>query len=88
MLQKIRWAILIFGILALVAAMIQNSEPVRLKLFFFETEMPTAILLLATSAISFLIGGLTVGRFLWRREAAQSEKKTTPPPKTAFGNKP
>jgi uncharacterized integral membrane protein len=69
MLQNLRWAILILGVLVLIAVMVQNSHPVILKLFFFETELPTSTLLLATSVLSFLIGALTTGRMLWQRGA-------------------
>lgn len=66
MMQKIRWAILLLGITVLLAAMIQNSENAPLKLFFYETQLPISVLLLATSAISFLIGAITTGRMLKR----------------------
>ena len=71
MLQNLRWAILILGVLVLIAVMVQNSEPVTLKLFFFETQLPTSTLLLATSVLSFLIGALTTGRMLWQRSGAR-----------------
>jgi len=71
MLQNLRWAILILGVLVLIAVMVQNSHPVILKLFFFETELPTSTLLLATSVLSFLIGALTTGRMLWQRSGAR-----------------
>lgn len=82
MMQKIRWSILIFGVIVLLAAMLQNSGPLTLKLFFFETAIPISVLLLATSVISFLVGGLTIGRMLRRRETAQKNdsQSPTPPP--------
>jgi len=73
MMQKIRWAILILGILVLLTAMVQNSQPVPLKLFLFETAMPTSIVLLVTSATSFLIGAITAGRMLRRRDAGRNQ---------------
>ncbi len=78
MLQKIRWAILILGVLVLIAIMVQNSHPVLLKLFFFETELPTSTLLLATSVLSFLIGALTTGRMIWRRDPDPQRLKDVP----------
>ncbi len=63
-MRKIRWFISILGVIVLLAAMIQNAEPTTLKLFAFETRLPTSILLLATSVTSFLIGGLVVGRLM------------------------
>lgn len=87
MMQKIRWAILILGVLVLIAVMVQNSHPVILKLFFFETELPTSTLLLATSVLSFLIGALTTGRMMWRRKPGESRRRKVPaasPPSTGL----
>lgn len=71
MIQKIRWLLIILGGIVLVTAMLQNSEPTTLKLFFFEKSLPTSILLLATSAVSFLVGGLVFHRAFRRRESAK-----------------
>jgi uncharacterized integral membrane protein len=71
MMQKIRWSIFILGVIVLLAAMLQNSGLVTLKLFFFETAMPISILLLSTSVISFLVGGFTIGRMLRRHETVK-----------------
>lgn len=76
MKKKIRWGILIFVLFVLITAMVQNSTPVRLKLFVWEATLPTSILLLVTAALSFLAGGLTIG---WQqrrrgRQQPQAEK--------------
>jgi H+/Cl- antiporter ClcA len=68
MLQKIRWLLVILGVVVLLTAMIQNSAPLTLKLFFFETTLATSILLLTTSSISFLVGGLFSYLMFRRRE--------------------
>jgi uncharacterized integral membrane protein len=84
MMQKIRWAILILGIIVLMTAMIQNSAPVTLTFLVYKAEMPTSILLLVTSVASFLAGAITTGRILRRRDAtkklANSLEKPTPAP--------
>lgn len=67
MMRKIRWAILILGVLVLIAVMVQNSHAVTLKLLRYETQLPASTLLLATSVLSFLLGVLTSGRMLGRR---------------------
>lgn len=67
MMRKIRWAILILGVLVLITVMVQNSHAVTLKLLRYETQLPASTLLLATSVLSFLIGVLTSGRMLGRR---------------------
>lgn len=73
-MQKIRWAILLMGVIVLLAAAIQNSENVLLKLFFYETQLPVSVLLLVTSTISFFLGAFTMGRLLRR------SSKATPKP--------
>ena len=79
-MQKIRWAILLLGVVILLAAMIQNSANTTLKLFFYETQLPVSVLLLVTSATSFLIGAITTGRMLKRAaKAKQVAEKTKPP---------
>jgi uncharacterized integral membrane protein len=75
-MQKIRWAILLLGIIVLLTAMLQNSGNVPLKLFFFETQLPVSVLLLVTAAVSFLIGAITTGRMLKR--SAKSKPVVVP----------
>lgn len=82
-MQKIRWLVVILGAIVLVTAMLQNSEPTTLKLFVFEKAVPTSILLLATSVVSFLVGGLVFHRAFRRRDQAKpvkSPKPTNPEP--------
>jgi uncharacterized integral membrane protein len=71
-MQKIRWAILLLGIVVLLAAMLQNSTTAPLKLFFYKTDLPISVLLLVTAAVSFLLGALTTGRMLRRSARAQA----------------
>jgi len=84
MMQKIRWAILILGVIVLMTAIIQNRDPVTLTFLVYNTEMPTSILLLVTSVTSFLLGAITTGRILRRRDAAKklanSPAKSVPAP--------
>lgn len=82
MMQKIRWAILILGIIVLMTAMIQNKDPVPLKFLNYTAEMPTSILLLVVSVASFLIGAITAGRIMRRREAAKKLANSAPKPTT------
>jgi len=74
MMQKIRWLVVILGAIVLVTAMVQNSEPTPLKLFVFEKSLPTSILLLANSVVSFLVGGLVFHRAFRRRDLAKPTK--------------
>jgi uncharacterized integral membrane protein len=58
MMQKIRLLLIAVGLIVLVTAMVQNSDPLTLKLFWLQKTVPTSVLVLATSLISFLLGGL------------------------------
>ncbi len=80
MMQKIRWAILILGIIVLMTAIVQNSDPVALKFFRYQADLPTSVLLLVVSVVSFLFGAATTARILRRREAAK--KLTNSPAKS------
>ncbi len=68
MMRKIRWGILLIGVIVLIAAMLQNSESIPLKLFFYERTMPVSVLILVTAVISFLAGAWTISR-VHRRHA-------------------
>lgn len=78
-MQKIRWAILLIGVIVLLAAAVQNSENVLLKLFFYETQLPVSVLLLVTSTISFFLGAFTMGRLLRKSSKANSSKANPKP---------
>jgi uncharacterized integral membrane protein len=71
MMQKIRWEILILGIVVLLTAIVQNSAPVTLTFFRYQAQLPISVLLLVVSVTSFLVGAITTGRILRRREAAK-----------------
>ena len=80
MMRKIRWGIVLLGVIVLLAAMIQNSDQVLLKLFFYQTQLPISVLLFTTSAVSFLLGAIATGRMLKRpahaKPAAESTSKS------------
>lgn len=80
MMQKIRWAIFILGVITLLVAMIQNSEPVQLTFLRYKAEMPTSILLLVVAVISFLVGAATTGWVMRRRPVAQKPAEPIPTP--------
>ncbi|MEM9588843.1 MAG: LapA family protein [Planctomycetota bacterium] len=77
MLQKIRWFLLLLGILIVVMVCLQNRDPVSLQLLFFEGEYPLTLMLLATSAASFVFGSLMT---MWVMRAKKPAKH--PPAKT------
>ena len=88
MMQKIRWLLVILGMIVLLAAMIQNSDPLTLKLFFFETTLATSILLLTTSSISFLVGGLFSYLTFRRREPSLPPNPQAPFNQAPFNQAP
>ena len=67
MLQKIRWFLLLVGILVVVIIAVQNSRSVEIDLLFFRGTYPLTLLLLGTSAASFLFGALMTGWMLRSR---------------------
>ena len=89
-MQKIRWGIVLVGIIVLMAAMIQNSAQAPLQLFFYKTQLPISVLLFVTSAVSFLMGAIATGRMLKRSTKSKRavekavEKPEPPAAKTPF----
>lgn len=76
MLQKIRWFVILTGLLLVIVVAFQNQDPVDLNLLFFQGEYPLTLLLLATSAISFVVGSLiTALRIRARHKAAEAKAK-------------
>ena len=76
MLQKIRWFLLLLGILIIVVVAFQNGESVPLDLLFFRGEYPLTLLLLGTSAASFVFGSLMTFWMLRRRKETAGDAKT------------
>ncbi len=66
MMQKLRWFVLLVGVIVLLSAMYQNATPDTVKLFYFETTMPKYVLLFVTAALGFLLGAITTNRMLKR----------------------
>lgn len=73
MLQKIRWFLLLSGLLLVVIVAFQNQDPVDLSVLFFSGRYPLTLLLLATSAISFVLGSLMTA---WKIRARGKSAKT------------
>jgi len=73
-LQKIRWFLLLLGILLVVILAFQNNAPVELELLFFRGTYPLTLLLLATSAASFVFGSLMTFWMLRGKKKAETGK--------------
>ncbi len=78
MLQKIRWFLLITGVLVVVIIALQNQTPTPLKLLFLNSTIPLTLLLLATSASSFVFGALTTVWMLKKKEPAKVKSEPQP----------
>lgn len=78
MLQKIRWFLLLLGVLVIVIVAFQNNRRVELDVLFFSGEYPLTLLLLATSAASFVFGGLMTAWMLRARGKAGAKRARTP----------
>ena len=75
MMQRIRWFLLLLGIIVLLVLSLANKDPVPVKVpLVFETEMPLSMLLIATSAMSFVLGALMTGWMLRNRGKGESKK--------------
>jgi uncharacterized integral membrane protein len=75
MLQKIRWFLLLVGVLLIVIIALQNSRSVELELLFFRGQYPLTLLLLGCSAASFVLGALTTGWMLRNRSRSGGKPK-------------
>ncbi len=84
MMQRIRWFLLILGIIVLLVLGLANQTSVPVKMpLVFEAELPLSMLLAATAAISFVLGALMTGWMLRHRGKDKSEKKAVPETKAA-----
>lgn len=83
MMQRIRWFLLVLGIIVLLVLGLanRNSVPVKFPLVF-EAELPLSMLLAATAGISFVCGAVMTGWML-RSHGKDSGKKADPKPKAA-----
>lgn len=76
MLQKIRWFLSLTAVLVVVIVAFQNQDAVPLTMLFFSGEYPLTLLLLATAAISFVLGCLmTAWRIRSRHKAQEAQMK-------------
>ena len=78
MMKKIRWFLLLLGVLVVVIIAFQNSRTVQLEVLFFSGQYPLTLLLLGSSAASFVFGALMTGWMLRGRG-----RKSSANPKTA-----
>ena len=58
-MQKFRWSLLILAVVAALVLAIQNHDSTEIQLFFFKRSFPLSVLLVATTAIGFVMGVLT-----------------------------
>ena len=87
MMQRIRWFLLVLGIIVLLVLGLANQTSVPVKMpLIFEAELPLSMLLVATSGISFVFGALMTGWMLRGRK--EKTEKAAPKPKAADSTTP
>ena len=75
MMQRIRWVLLLLGIVIVMVLLFYNSDEVPVKLPLVEDrELPLSVLLMATTAIGFLLGAVMTARMLRSRNKAAAAK--------------
>ncbi len=84
MMQRIRWFLLLFGIVVVLVLSLYNSEIITVQIPFAEDrDLPLSMLLLATSAISFVFGAIMTGWMLRGRRKAVAAKERAKEEKAA-----
>lgn len=83
MLQKIRYFLFLTAVLVVIVVAFQNHHEVDIDILFFNGRYPLTLLLLASSAVSFLLGSLwTAWRSRKRERAKHRAKSDTLQPET------
>ncbi len=77
-MQKIRWILLVLGVVVALAIAIQNNDSTEIQLFFFRRSLPLSILVLSTTAIGFLLGAITSVLMLRRSEKGKAAPRSKP----------
>ena len=78
-MARIRWFLIISGILVLMIFSLANTESVPVGMpFVFQADVPLAMLLAISALIGFMIGALWTAWMLRHRKTA-SGKKAAPP---------
>lgn len=82
MMQRIRWALLLSGIVVVLVFSLYNRGNVTVRVPLMEDpEVPLALLLLATSAISFVFGAIMTGwMFRGLRKSSATKSSAEPEP--------
>jgi len=86
MLQKIRYFLFLIAVLVLVVVAFQNQQKVDIKLLFFSRQYSLTLLLLACSAVSFLLGSVWKAWRSRKREKAKHRQKSQVNSKTETPN--
>ncbi len=75
MMQKIRWFLLLVGIILGLAVIFQNNNDTpELKVLFWTARVSLPLLLLTTTAIGFVLGSIMTYGMLRPRKGISKEK--------------
>lgn len=90
MMQRIRWFLLLSGIIVLLVVALANQKLAPVKIpFFYEGELNVSTLLLCSSTIGFLCGSLMTAWMLrGHRKKKQAAENASPAPEPAPEPKP
>lgn len=69
-MRKVKIIVILLLASLLLASIVQNSKTVSLRFLFTEVEISLAILLIAATAVGFMIGLLTASKVLSRKGAS------------------
>jgi len=71
--SQVRIAVIAVIVVLGIVLVVQNSEQVKTKLFFFSVTMPRAVLLIVTAAIGFVAGLVAAGRITGRKKGENKQ---------------
>ena len=80
-MQRIRWFLIISGVLVLMIFSLSNTEsvPVQMPLLFY-AKIPLSMLLAIAGLIGFMVGALWTAWMLRRQKSKTSGREASSPP--------
>ena len=87
MWTRIRWTLIVLGIMVLVVFSLANTAPVQVRMpLLFQTDVPLAMVLALAGLIGFMVGSLWTAWMLRRKGASKristgkNDRKSQPTP--------
>ena len=75
MLSKVRWGLVAFIAISvvLIVLVVQNTQQVNIKLFWWEADAPLVVIILVTALIAVILDELVGFILKWRRRRRESD---------------